>query len=104
MSPNPLVEDLELRTNNPYSVGSVFIFPEGDFLLDRDPIVVEKSIGDKYHTVIEGEILSQISFIEYGNSKYWWLIYDTNDIDNPFDLESGTILLIPDLNKVEATT
>lgn len=95
-----ITEDLELRVNNPYSIGTTFIFDEGDVLLDRDPIVVPKSVRDQYHVVVEGETLSKIAFDYYGNSKYWWVIYDINNLDWPFQLESGSVLLIPDIHQV----
>ena len=100
---NPIT-DLELRNNNPYSIGSIFIFPEGDFLLDRTPISVLKSIGDRYHTVINGNTLSSIAFQYYNNSKYWWTIADANELVDLFTLVPGTILLIPDLNQIEIST
>tara|TARA_R110002012_G_scaffold176458_1_gene341350 strand:+ start:1908 stop:2204 length:297 start_codon:yes stop_codon:yes gene_type:complete len=62
---------------------------------------IVKSNEDKVHTVIEGERLDTISYKYYGDSKFWWAIADTNDIKdtliNPFQLTSGTKLLIPDL-------
>lgn len=93
---------LELRTNNPYSVGTVFVFPEGDVLLDRDPIEIPKSIQDRYYTVVDGDTIGTLAFQAYGNSKEWWVIADVNGIHWPFELIVGTTLLIPDINKVKA--
>lgn len=98
---NPLIEDLELRINNPYSVGNIFSFLDGDFLLDREAITVEKSIRDQYHVVVEDQTIWAIAFKYYGNSKEWWIISDVNDIKWPFKLDSGTVLLIPDINTVK---
>lgn len=98
---NSTIDSLELRNNNPYSIGNIFVFPEGDFLLDRTPIDVDKSIYDKYHTVIDGDTLGKIAFNEYGNSKEWWVIADVNDLYWPFELTLGDLLLIPDIRKVK---
>lgn len=60
-----------------------------------------KSNEDKIHTVIESERLDTISYKYYGNSKYWWVLADANDLKdtliNPFELKSGSNLLIPNL-------
>jgi hypothetical protein len=103
---NPQVEDLELRENNPYSIGSIFSFDEGDFLLDREPINVQKSVRDQFHLVIEGETLSNIAGkVEYyNNSKYWWVIADVNQLYWSFELTPGMVLLIPDINQVKISS
>lgn len=94
-------ELLDLRSNNPYSVGELFLFPEGDYLLDRKPIEVDKSINDRYYTVLQGDTIGKIAFIAYGDSKEWWVITDVNNIAWPFELEIGKTLIIPDLDKVK---
>lgn len=91
----------ELRENNPYSTGLIFQYPEGDFLLERTPMPYVKSPNDRYFTVIQGDSLQSISFQAYGNSKWWWVIRDINDVTDPFDLTVGTSLLIPDLNFIQ---
>ena len=96
-------DDINLRENNPYSVGSIFVFVEGDIALDRDPIKVTKSFNDRYYTIVAGDEIGNIAFDYYGNSKWWWVIWDSNDIENPFELKVGNTLLIPDLNRIKAT-
>lgn len=91
---------LELRINNPYSTGYIFVFPEGDSLLQRDPIPINHSVNDQYYIFIEGDTLESIAFNKYGDSKYWWIIYDVNDIDFPLQIPIGTVLLIPDINQI----
>lgn len=63
---------------------------------------INKSNTDKLHLVIEGERLDTISYKYYGNSKYWWVLADSNDISdnmiNPFVLTSGSTLIIPSLD------
>lgn len=47
----------------------------------------------------EGASLWQIAYEEYGHVKYWKLLADTNDIDNPLELQPGHELVIPPLDK-----
>lgn len=95
--------DFSLRDNNPFSEGSIFIFPEGDVALDREPIVSDKSINDRYYTTVDGDEIGTIAFDAYGDSKYWWVIYDANDeiIIDPLNLETGITIRVPDLSKVK---
>lgn len=100
-----LPDDLSLRENNPYSIGTIMVFEEGDFLLDREPAVFSKSARDRYFTVGVNDDLWTIAHQAYNNSKWWWIIYDANpEIDNPFELEVGKTLLIPDLIKAKVTS
>lgn len=94
---------LELRVNNPFAIGSIFQFDEGDLLLDRKPIEPTKSQGDRYYTVIDGDTLNNIAYEAYGNSKWWWIIYDANLdlIFDPLALETAITLIIPDLNLIK---
>lgn len=101
-------EAIELRPNNPYSIGEVFVFNEGDYLLERNPISPEKSIKDRYYKVVQGDTLSGISFFAYGNSKWWWVLEDVNNLKdggfmNMLELTPGIALYIPDLSKLQST-
>lgn len=99
-----LPDNISLRENNPYSIGSIFIFDEGDFLLDREPAKFIKSPRDRYYTVENEKDLLDIAFEAYGDSKWWWLIYDANpDLISTFEVEVGKTLLIPDLIKAKVT-
>lgn len=92
---------LSLRTNNPYSSGFIFVFPTGDILLERDILIPEKSTGDKYHTIIQNQTLGDIAFKYYGDAKYWWILYDVNNLLDPFNLDEGITLLIPDYYRIK---
>lgn len=100
----PVIEDLSLRTNNPYSIGVIFSYDEGDFSLEREPINPPKSIGDQYHPVVDGDTLSTLAYKYYQDSKYWWVIADVNVLDWTFELEVGTILMIPDIYQIKLLT
>lgn len=47
----------------------------------------------------EGERLDNISFKEYGDSNYWWIIAAASNIGWPLQVTGGTIIKIPDLNE-----
>lgn len=90
-----------LRDDNPYYGGTVFVFPDGSLSLDRTPVVYQKSANDRYYTVSDGEVLSDISYAGYNTSKDWWVIADVNKIFFPFTLDTGITLIIPDLDTLQ---
>jgi nucleoid-associated protein YgaU len=100
-TPSISVQELELRSNNPYSIGTIFIFPEGDALLERKPIEVTKSPRDQYYTIKKGDTLNELAFRYFGNSKEWWILADVNNIEFPFELPMGLTIIIPDYTKLK---
>lgn len=97
-----LVQDtpvVELRHNNPYSLGYLFDFGNGEISLESTPLKFEKSINDRYYTVAEGETLWSIALEAYGDSKYYWIIGLANDLEFMAELLPGESLIIPDLSK-----
>lgn len=54
--------------------------------------------GQRTHLVREGETLDWIAQREYGDPAYWRLIAQTNNVDNPFQLQPGTLLQLPPLD------
>lgn len=94
----PDIAPLDLRKNNPYYGGFIFINPDETLLLERKKYQYVKSVKDKYYTVVQGDTLWNIAFSKYGDSKKWAIIADANNIENPLELQVGTSLLIPDIN------
>ncbi len=86
-----------VRKTSPYnSQDAVKIdFGDGEYGLDRLDISSKLSSSNIRHTVLEGETLPNISFKYYGDSGRWGDIATFNDIIDPFDLEKGTVLIIP---------
>ena len=82
-----------------YSKGYVLTYVEGDSSLERDKIEYKSDTGDALHVFIEGQTLSMLSYRYYGESKYWYLIADCNEIENPLFIEPGTQLIIPNKDK-----
>lgn len=102
--PSTALENLQLRENNPYSIGSLFLFKEGDVLLDPGQPTFVKSKRDRYYTVESSDDIWTIAFKAYGNSKWYWVILYANNIDFAFDIVTGQTLLIPDLNTFKVTS
>lgn len=76
-----------------------------NFIILRQPIELEPDQGDTFFTVTQ-EVLSRPDLIAqtyYGNSDYWWVIYEFNGIRDPlFELKLGQILRIPAIDRVLA--
>lgn len=91
------IDPITLRENNPYSLSSIIVLSDGSLVLERTKINYVKSDKDRYFTVIQNDTIWNIAHQAYGDSKYWWIIADVNNIEDPIDLEPGVSLLIPDL-------
>ena len=91
------IEPLILRENNPYSLSDIIVLSDGSLILERHKVVYIKSDKDRYFTTIQGDTIWNIAHQAYGDSKLWWIISDVNNMEDPFDLEPGMSLLIPDL-------
>ena len=53
----------------------------------------------KRHLLQEGDSFWQLAYDYYGDASRWNLIAEANDIDNPLDLDNGTELIIPALDR-----
>lgn len=91
-----------LRENNPYSIGEIFVFDEGDYALDGVIPQIPKSSKDRYYTLRNGDDLGNIALVAYGDSKWYWLIAFANDIEFALDIQPGMTIRIPDLTKAKA--
>lgn len=97
-------EDQELRDNNPYNYGYIFVFGDGDYIMERDTIQdFPRSVKDRYYTIKKDDSLWQIAEAAYGDSKWYWLIRDANDIELAVDLPIGKTIIIPDLTTAQLT-
>lgn len=95
--------NLKFRKNNPFSTGYFAMYRDTDDLpeLFRMPIAYKVDEYDEFHPVTFYDDLWTLSFKWYGNSKYWWVIYDANNnILNPFELPVGEFILKPNLSKL----
>lgn len=93
---------IKIRINNPYSTG--YLAKVGDnTLLYRSKLnyQIGQSQGEKHHRVKEDEQLWTIASDRLGDSKYWWVLADVNNILNPFELTPGLELVIPPLDIIK---
>jgi len=95
------IQSTHLREDNPYSTGTIIDFGDGEFLLEREPIEYTRSTKDRYYTTIQGERLHDVAFAAWKNSREYWVLMDVNDIAFPFELERGSTLLVPDLERIK---
>lgn len=94
--------NIELRDDNPYSLGQIFIFDEGDYQIDGPKITLASSPDDRYYTVSEGEDIWFISGEAYGNSRWYWALCQINGIMLATDLTEGMTLIIPTLERLKS--
>jgi nucleoid-associated protein YgaU len=71
------------------------------------PIVIEKDIVDKSKTyeIQKGDTLEKIAINNYGDPRYWGVLYLINKdkIKNPNEIEIGTEIKIPEKNEISPT-
>jgi hypothetical protein len=77
-----------------------FIDPE------REAKEVSRQTSDftKLHMVVQDETLSGIAGRRYGDPRLWRVLAVANEIDDPFDLETGRTLLVPSIPYVDTET
>lgn len=97
---------LDLDLDNMYASGKLFNMDDGQLLL-RSNITTEGKEDDIYMILREGQTLNHLAWVAYKDkvenpSRYWWVIADANNIQNPLDLSSfvGTELLVPNIDKI----
>lgn len=81
-----------------YSAGYAIKYSNGDYSLEKPIPVVQFSDSDKVHVVMDGETLQSIAYRYFGDSGYWYVIAETNQIINPFsdkEFYIGKRLIIP---------
>ena len=74
-----------------------------DFLVLRKSLVLEPSEDDTYVTITSKFIgrPDLIGFTAYGDRRLWWVVFEFNNIRDPFfDLRLGQILRIPSKTRV----
>lgn len=99
--------ELVLKSNNLYRNGTVGLFTTGEGILNRELVSFKGTEQDEYHIVRQEDRIDLIANKFYSKrvadaSKFWWVIADANDIENPLDLSSivGSRILIPNILNV----
>lgn len=92
-----------LRSENLYAKGYVITLPDGRQLLKRDkPSYTPLANKDRTHVIREGDKPWILGYRYYKDDKRWHLILDVNRMFNPFELEVGREIVIPDLDVIRA--
>lgn len=82
----------------PYDNASAVYFPNGDVLLENNEENTRKAVNyllNNDYIIQDGDTLQSIAYSIYGDSSFWWVIADINNILNPFEeLVVGGILTI----------
>jgi nucleoid-associated protein YgaU len=77
-------------------------FLQNDLLLSDDIIPFQnptsRTDGRKTRIVHAGDRIDQIAFEEYQDSRYWRNIAEANNLDDPFQLTDGQLLVIPNID------
>lgn len=96
--------EVTLAANSVYRNGFIVEFSNGEGLLERDLVEFEGVPEDIYHEVKPLDRLDLLANRYYKArvqqaSRYWWIIADANNIDNPLDLSDlvGTSILVPNI-------
>lgn len=84
-----------------YSSGYIINYVEGDRSLHRRPIVHREDLGDKSYIIRQGDTLTSIAYKFYKEPLKWFIIADVNNIQNPFILDIGKSIIIPNIDKYE---
>jgi nucleoid-associated protein YgaU len=73
-------------------------FKQDDFWDDLIPAQNPTSRSDSRKTRIVNsrQRLDQIAYEEYGDSRYWRLLAEANQLEDPFRLQDGQLLVIPE--------
>lgn len=102
--------EIRLKPNNLYRNATVVTDSTGDQTLVRSQISVEPSATNQYHIVSQFDRLDKLAYRYYkdvveDSSKFWWVIADANNIENPLFLEPvvGKRIIIPDILKILLT-
>lgn len=92
-----------LRRNNPYSIGTIINYSDGTQSLERSSLAYVATPNDKLHLVRDFDTLPDVAHLYYKDSKWWWVLMDINNIENPFLLQPGQNIIIPDLDRLIAS-
>lgn len=94
---------MNIDTTNRYQYSDLLQEDNVTFWGTRPPVDIPESEDDQYHTVTQTDArrIDLIAHKYYDDVKLWWIIAEANRIDNPLELEPGTVLRIPALETIQ---
>jgi len=77
-------------------------FTQNDFLEMSDDLIpaqnpTSRTDARKTRFVYAGQRLDQIAYEEYGDARHWRTLAEANNVDDPFGLVDGQLLVIPSI-------
>jgi nucleoid-associated protein YgaU len=98
-----VVEEVEISytlfasDGTPIRAKAQVTFKQSDFMDDILPAQNPTSRTDarKTRIVNSQHRLDLIAYEEYNDSRYWRVLAEANHLDNPFTLQDGQVLIIP---------
>ncbi len=75
----------------------------GSYWGTRQPLRLREHSTDLFYQVTDAtnKRLDLIAYQYYGDVRLWWIIAEFNNIGNPLEIKSGTILRIPTYERVQ---
>ena len=79
------------------------LYQDGDiqFWGNRQKIDISPRPDDRFHTVTDDDRIDLLAYRYLGDTNLWWIIADYNDLFFCQDLEIGTKLRVPSLERVQ---
>ena len=94
----------DLAVTSRYHLSVLYLDPKnGDFWGTRQPLKLRKHPSDLFHQVTDADNkrIDLIAWRYYRDVSLWWVIAEYNDIGNPLELQTGTVLRIPSYDRVQ---
>ena len=75
----------------------------GDFFGTRQPLKLRQHESDSFYVVTDSDSkrIDLIAWKYYRDVRLWWVIAEFNNISNPLEIPSGTVLRIPAYERVQ---
>lgn len=83
-----------------YSTCVLYVDGQEEFVGTRPRIDTSPQPDDVFHTVVEGDRIDLIAYRYLGRADLWWVICDYNDIFFALELEAGTVLRVPSIDRL----
>ena len=84
-----------------YAAAVLYTGHEKTFLGARDRVDTTPRADDRFHTVVAGDRVDLLAARYFGQAELWWVLCDYNDIFFPLEIELGTVLRIPSVERVQ---
>lgn len=93
---------MNIHRHSPLRMSYLMTDRSGNVLWGTKPCVrLEPDAGDTLHQVSAGDRIDRISYRYYRTVRLWWALAEFNNISKPWDLEPGTWMRVPSLERVE---